>query len=246
MSDTRKAIENDHARRVRDMFANIAGRYDLLNHLLSGQMDKRWRKLVARRLRERLETNNAVVLDVACGTGDLSLELFETIGARVVATDFCRPMLDIAARKVAKSIPTGRGPIPLIEGDALRLPFLDGSFDGVTIAFGLRNLSNVERGLAELLRVLKPGASLAILEFSKPVVPGFSFLFKAYFTKLLPFVGGLISGSRSAYQYLPDSVSRFPDQKELVARMEQAGFERVEYQNLTGGIAALHLATRPR
>jgi demethylmenaquinone methyltransferase / 2-methoxy-6-polyprenyl-1,4-benzoquinol methylase len=228
------------------MFASIAGRYDLLNHLLSGQMDKRWRKLVAKHLRERLETNDAVVLDVACGTGDLSLELFETIGARVVATDFCRPMLDIAARKVAKSIPAGREPIPLIEGDALQLPFLDGSFDGVTIAFGLRNLSNVERGLAELLRVLKPGASLAILEFSKPVVPGFSFLFKAYFTKLLPFVGGLISGSRSAYQYLPDSVSRFPDQKELVARMEQVGFEQIEYQNLTGGIAALHLAKRPR
>lgn len=246
MSDTRKAIENEHASRVREMFATIAGRYDLLNHLLSGQMDKRWRKLVARRLRERLETNDAVVLDVACGTGDLSLELFETIGARVVATDFCRPMLDIAARKVAKSVPAGRGPIPLIEGDALWLPFLDRSFDGVTIAFGLRNLSNLERGLAELLRVLKPGASLAILEFSKPVVPGFSFLFKAYFTKLLPFVGGLISGSRSAYQYLPDSVSRFPDQKELVQRMEQAGFERVEYQNLTGGIAALHLATRPQ
>lgn len=246
MSDTRKAIENDHARRVREMFATIAGRYDLLNHLLSGQMDKRWRKLVARRLRERLETNDAVVLDVACGTGDLSLELFETLGTRVVATDFCRPMLEIAARKVAKSTPTGRTPIPLIEGDALRLPFLDRSFDGVTIAFGLRNLSNVERGLAELLRVLKPGASLAILEFSQPVVPGFSFLFKAYFTKLLPFVGGLISGSRSAYQYLPDSVSRFPDQKELVARMQQVGFERVEYQNLTGGIAAVHLATRPR
>ena len=248
MSDTRKAIENEHASRVREMFATIAGRYDLLNHLLSGQMDKRWRRLVARRLRERLETDDAVVLDVACGTGDLSLELFETIGVRVVATDFCRPMLDIAARKVAKAMPaTGdRKPIPLIEGDALRLPFIDRSFDGATIAFGLRNLSNVERGLAELLRVLKPGASLAILEFSKPVVPGFSFLFKVYFTKLLPFVGGLISGSRSAYQYLPDSVSRFPDQQELVARMEQVGFERVEYQNLTGGIAALHLATRPQ
>ena len=228
------------------MFGSIAERYDLLNHLLSGQMDKRWRKLVAKRLRERLETNDALVLDVACGTGDLSLELFETIGVRVVATDFCRPMLDIAARKVAKAIPAGRAPIPLIEGDALQLPFVDRSFDGVTIAFGLRNLSNVERGLAELLRVLKPGASLAILEFSKPVVPGFSFLFKVYFTKLLPFVGGLISGSRSAYQYLPDSVVRFPDQKELVARMKQVGFERVEYQNLTGGIAALHLATRPR
>lgn len=248
MSDTRKAIENDHASRVREMFASIAGRYDLLNHLLSGQMDKRWRKLVAKRLQERLGTSEKVVLDVACGTGDLSLELFETIGARVVATDFCRPMLNIAARKVARltSALEGQDAIPLIEGDALRLPFLDSSFDGVTIAFGLRNLSNVERGLAELLRVLKPGASLAILEFSKPVIPGFRFLFQTYFTKLLPFIGGLISGSRSAYQYLPESVSRFPDQEELIAKMQQAGFERVVYQNLTGGIAALHLGTRPQ
>ncbi len=168
MSDTRKAIEDDHASRVRDMFATIAGRYDLLNHLLSGRMDKRWRRLVARRLGKRLESNEALILDVACGTGDLSLELFETIGGRVVATDFCRPMLDIAAGKVAKAITGGRpASIPLIEGDALRLPFRDGSFDGVTIAFGLRNLSNVERGLAELFRVLKPGATLAVLEFSK-------------------------------------------------------------------------------
>ena len=248
MCDTRKAIENDHASRVREMFATIAGRYDLLNHLLSGQMDKRWRRLVARRLRERLQSNEAVVLDVACGTGDLSLEMFETIGVRVVATDFCRPMLDIAAGKVARAAEaaSAKVAIPLIEGDALSLPFLDDSFDGVTIAFGLRNLANVERGLAEFLRVLKPGASLAVLEFSKPVIPGFSFLFQAYFTKLLPFVGGLISGSRSAYQYLPDSVAKFPDQKGLVTRMQQAGFERVQYLNLTGGIAALHLGTRPQ
>lgn len=247
MSDTRKAIENDHASRVRDMFATIAGRYDLLNHLLSGQMDKRWRRLVAKRLRQRLESKEAVVLDVACGTGDLSLELFEKIGARVVATDFCRPMLEVAARKISPLAEAGgQLAIPLIEGDALQLPFIDHSFDGVTIAFGLRNLSNVERGLAELFRVLKPGGSLAVLEFSKPVVPGFSLLFQVYFTKLLPFVGGLISGSRSAYQYLPDSVSRFPDQTELVARMQQVGFERVEYENLTGGIAALHLGMRPQ
>ena len=216
MSDIRKAIENEHAHRVREMFGTIAGRYDLLNHLLSGQMDKRWRRLVAKRLQQTLFPGQMKILDVACGTGDLSLELFDTINAQVVGTDFCRPMLDIAAKKVAKS----QSGIPLIEGDALRLPFLDRSFDGVTIAFGLRNLSDVEGGLTELLRVLKPGGSLAVLEFSKPVIPGFSFLFKAYFTKLLPFVGGLLSGSRSAYQYLPDSVLKFPDQKELAATMQ--------------------------
>ena len=241
MSDTRKAIENEHANRVREMFATIAVRYDLLNHLLSGQMDKRWRRLVAKRLRQSLRAGQVKILDVACGTGDLSLELFETIKARVVGVDFCRPMLDIAAKKFAR----GQSAIPLIEGDALRLPFLDCSFDGVTIAFGLRNLSDVERGLSELLRVLKPGGSLAVLEFSKPVIPGFSFLFKAYFTRLLPLVGGLLSGSKRAYRYLPDSVSRFPDQKELAETMQRAGFDRVQFQNLTGGIAALHLGMRP-
>ncbi len=242
MSDIRKAIENEHAHRVREMFGTIAGRYDLLNHLLSGQMDKRWRRLVAKRLQQTLFPGHVKILDVACGTGDLSLELFDTINAQVVGTDFCRPMLDIAAKKIAKS----QSGIPLIEGDALRLPFLDRSFDGVTIAFGLRNLSDVEGGLTELLRVLKPGGSLAVLEFSKPVVPGFSLLFKAYFTKLLPFVGGLLSGSRSAYQYLPDSVLKFPDQKELAATMQRLGFDRVKYENLTGGIAALHMGTRPQ
>jgi demethylmenaquinone methyltransferase/2-methoxy-6-polyprenyl-1,4-benzoquinol methylase len=242
VSDIRKAIENEHAHRVREMFGTIAGRYDLLNHLLSGQMDKRWRRLVAKRLQQALFPGHVKILDVACGTGDLSLELFDTINAQVVGTDFCRPMLDIAAKKVTKS----QSGIPLIEGDALRLPFLDRSFDGVTIAFGLRNLSDVEGGLTELLRVLKPGGSLAVLEFSKPVVPGFSLLFKAYFTKLLPFVGGLLSGSRSAYQYLPDSVLKFPDQKELAAAMERLGFDRVRYENLTGGIAALHMGMRPQ
>jgi demethylmenaquinone methyltransferase/2-methoxy-6-polyprenyl-1,4-benzoquinol methylase len=242
VSDIRKAIENEHAHRVREMFGTIAGRYDLLNHLLSGQMDKRWRRLVAKRLQQTLFPGQMKILDVACGTGDLSLELFDTINAQVVGTDFCRPMLDIAAKKVAKS----QSGIPLIEGDALRLPFLDRSFDGVTIAFGLRNLSDVEGGLTELLRVLKPGGSLAVLEFSKPVIPGFSFLFKAYFTKLLPFVGGLLSGSKSAYQYLPDSVLKFPDQRELAATMLRLGFDRVQYENLTGGIAALHMGMRPQ
>ena len=240
MSDNRRA-NDEHANRVREMFAAIAGRYDLLNHLLSGHIDKRWRRLVARKLRECIGSTGSI-LDVACGTGDLSLTLSETTGARVVGTDFCRPMLKIAARKLANREPD----IPLIEGDALRLPFRDCSFEAVTIAFGLRNLSNVERGLTELLRVLKPGGYLAVLEFSKPVVPGFRLLFNFYFTRVLPFLGGLISGSKSAYQYLPDSVTRFPDQKELSSLMRKVGLELVEYDNLTGGIAALHTGKRPK
>ena len=222
------------------MFDRIAGRYDLLNHLLSGNVDRSWRRLVARTLRPSL-VEGARVLDVACGTGELSLALARAGAARVVGLDFCRPMLEIARRKAVEG---SRG-LPFVEGDALRLPFADGSFDVVTIAFGLRNLAGVEEGLRELRRVLRPGGRLAVLEFSSPVVPGFRALFRFYFRRVLPHVGGLLSGSRVAYEYLPDSVSRFPDQKRLAALMREAGFEEVEYRNLTGGIAALHTATRP-
>jgi demethylmenaquinone methyltransferase/2-methoxy-6-polyprenyl-1,4-benzoquinol methylase len=220
------------------MFGRIAKRYDLLNHLLSGNVDKRWRRIVATRVREKLSSNEARMLDVACGTGDLSLTLFEITGARVVGTDFCRPMLEIAARKTAHRI-------PLIEGDALNLPFRDGTFDVVTIAFGLRNLSSVEGGLAELRRVLKPGGWVAVLEFSRPANAMLRPLFGLYFTKVLPLMGGLISGSRSAYTYLPASVQKFPDQEQLSLLMQQAGLEQVQFENLTGGIAALHMGRRP-
>jgi demethylmenaquinone methyltransferase/2-methoxy-6-polyprenyl-1,4-benzoquinol methylase len=229
---------NEHAGRVREMFGTIAGRYDLLNHLLSGNVDKRWRRIVATRVRDKLTSSrDSRVLDVACGTGDLSLALFEITGAGVVGTDFCRPMLTIAAGKMS-------GRIRLIEGDALDLPFRDGTFDVATIAFGLRNLSNVESGLRELSRVVKPGGWVAVLEFSRPANAILRPLFNLYFRKLLPCVGGLISGSRSSYSYLPASVQKFPDQSQLSFLMEQAGFEQVGYENLTGGIAALHMGRR--
>lgn len=241
MSENESATKTEKARRVREMFAGIAARYDLLNHLLSGNIDKRWRRLVARIVYQALPPGGQI-LDVACGTGDLSLTLAGSGDADVVGLDFCRPMLDIAATKSLK-----RGAkIPFIEGDALALPFRESSFDAVTIAFGLRNLASVESGLSELLRVLRPGGKLAILEFSKPRYAIFRGLFKLYFTKLLPLLGGLISGSRGAYEYLPDSVSRFPDQKELSSLMKNAGFEEITYKNLTGGIAALHLGRRPQ
>ena len=220
------------------MFAGIAGRYDLLNHLLSGNVDKRWRRLVARTLQPNL--SGARVLDVACGTGDLSLVLARAGAGEVVGLDFCRPMLEIARHKADGQ------EIAFVEGDALRLPFEDESFDVVTIAFGLRNLAGVAEGLRELLRVLRPGGRAAVLEFSTPVVPGFRALFGFYFTRVLPVVGGVVSGERGAYEYLPDSVSRFPDQKRLAELMRGVGFEEVGYRNLTGGVAALHTGTRPR
>ena len=236
LTDSGKKITAEaHARRVRDMFARISPRYDLLNHLLSANLDKRWRGRVVEKLRP-LMSSEAQVLDVACGTGDLSIQLFEKIGARVTGVDFCRPMLERAARKQPR--------ISFVEGDALQLPFKEQVFDAVTIAFGLRNLSSVERGLGELRRVLKPNGWAAILEFSKPVVPGFRSLAAAYCTRLLPRIGGLISGSRSAYEYLPDSVSRFPDQETLSAMMSAAGFADVGFENLTGGVAALHTGRR--
>lgn len=231
----KKLSAEDHARRVRDMFARISPRYDLLNHLLSANVDKRWRRAVTRKLHPLLPAH-AQVLDVACGTGDLSIALFENTGAQVVGLDFCRPMLELAAKK--------NRDLSLVEGDALRLPFDDGAFDAVTIAFGLRNLSSVENGLKELHRVLKPQGWAAILEFSKPTVPGFRALMATYCTRLLPRIGGIVSGSRSAYEYLPDSVSRFPDQPALAALMRDAGFDEVAFENLTGGVAALHTGRR--
>lgn len=240
MPSERTANEIAHARAVREMFSGIARRYDLLNHVLSINIDKRWRRLVRAKLQDILDRPNAVIVDVACGTGDLSIELQTYANAKVVGSDFCRPMLEIAYRKT-----TGENlSIPFVEGDAMGLPFADESFDALTIAFGLRNLSNFADGLKELHRVLKKGGRIAILEFSSPVIPGFRGLFNLYFTQILPRIGGAVSGSRGAYEYLPDSVSKFPDQKNLAKLIETTGFSDVEYRNLTGGIAAIHVGTK--
>ncbi|MGB7070090.1 MAG: bifunctional demethylmenaquinone methyltransferase/2-methoxy-6-polyprenyl-1,4-benzoquinol methylase UbiE [Pyrinomonadaceae bacterium] len=240
MPNERTSNEISHAHAVREMFSGIAGRYDLLNHLLSANIDKRWRRRVSDKLRVVLDRPDAVVLDVACGTGDLSLELARNSKAAIIGSDFCRPMISIAKEKTVKS----GSSIAYVEGDAMNLGFADSCADAVTIAFGLRNLSNVRDGLSELFRVLRPGGKLAILEFSSPVIPGFRQLFNFYFARVLPRIGGAISGSRRAYDYLPDSVKRFPDQKQLVSMLQDSGFCNVEYENFTGGIAALHTASR--
>lgn len=236
MQNERTADELKHARAVREMFSGIATKYDFLNHFLSVNIDKRWRRLVSQKLKDVLEDENALVLDVACGTGDLSLELQKSGKAKVYGTDFCRPMLEIASVKNDKN-PVK---IPYIEADGMNLSFADASFDAVTIAFGLRNFSNWQNGLTELRRVLKTGGKLVVLEFSTPILPGFRQLFQFYFSNILPRIGGAVSGSRGAYEYLPDSVSKFPDQTNLAKMMTDTGFSGVEYKNLTGGIAAIH------
>jgi demethylmenaquinone methyltransferase/2-methoxy-6-polyprenyl-1,4-benzoquinol methylase len=240
MPTERTARELEHARAVREMFSGIAKRYDFLNHFLSVNTDKRWRRLVSKKLRDVLDRQDALLLDVACGTGDLSVELQTSGKAKVIGTDFCRPMLEIAFEKNAKNNTV----IPYIEADGMNLSFADNTFDAVTIAFGLRNFSNWQAGLIELHRILKKGGKLVILEFTTPVVPGFKQIFNLYFTQILPRIGGAVSGSRGAYEYLPDSVQKFPDQKNLAKMLETTGFTDVEYKNLTGGIAALHSGTK--
>ena len=235
LTDMEKDSAPDHARRVREMFARISPRYDLLNHLLSANIDRRWRRRVVRKLQPMLSVN-ARVLDVGCGTGDLSIKIFEKTAAQVVGVDFCHPMLQLATRKASR--------VRFLEGDALRLPFVDGAFDAVTIGFALRNFASTEAGLSELHRVLKPGGVIAILEFSKPVTPIVRELLEFYYSALLPLIGGWLSGLRSAYEYLPDSISRFPDQQKLASLMRAAGFSEVEFENLSGGIAALHTGRR--
>jgi demethylmenaquinone methyltransferase / 2-methoxy-6-polyprenyl-1,4-benzoquinol methylase len=240
MQNERTSGELQHAKAVREMFSGIAKRYDFLNHFLSLNIDKRWRKLVSRKLENVLANEKAVILDVACGTGDLSVELQTSGKAKVVGTDFCRPMLAFAAEKNPKNNLN----IPYLEGDGMNLAFADETFDAVTVAFGLRNFSNWQDGLKEMSRVLKKGGTLVILEFSTPIIPGFKQAFNFYFSNVLPRIGGAVSGSRGAYEYLPNSVSKFPDQKNLAKMMEEVGFETVEYKNLTGGIAAIHSGIR--
>src|ERR1051326_4356427 len=223
-------------RAVRAMFAEIAPSYDRLNHLLSANVDKRWRRFTVSQLKDVLARSEARALDLCCGTADLTLELAQH--ARVIGCDFCHPMLVIGRDKVAASQSMRAS---LAEGDALRLPFADGRFDAVTIAFGLRNLEKVESGLKEIFRVLKRGGRAAVLEFSRPVVPVFREVFEFYFHHILPRIGALFSGSSGAYSYLPASVRAFPDQAHLAEMMRAAGFANVRYHNLSGGIAALHL-----
>jgi demethylmenaquinone methyltransferase/2-methoxy-6-polyprenyl-1,4-benzoquinol methylase len=236
---TEREYQGPDSRRVQEMFATIAHRYDFLNHFLSASLDRRWRALAVGKVQE-LTAGSAprLCLDLCSGTGDLALALQRRIGCAVVASDFCHAML---TRSVAKF--AGR-PVRNVEGDALRMPFPDGSFDALTIAFGLRNLESPMRGLMEMYRVLRPGGVVVILEFSKPVAPGFRHLFNAYFRYILPKLGGFISGDSTAYQYLPDSVRKFPTQEELLSLLRSSGFRDPMYRNLSGGIAALHWARR--
>jgi demethylmenaquinone methyltransferase/2-methoxy-6-polyprenyl-1,4-benzoquinol methylase len=231
--------EAEAARWVRAMFGHVALRYDLANHLLSFQIDRYWRAHTVCRTREILLRPEARVVDICCGTGDLVLALAKaaTLGRRVLGSDFCHPMLVAANAKIARR----RAPAVLFESDALTLPLRDASLDLLTVAFGFRNLANYEAGLVEMRRVLAPGGMAAILEFSQPPNAVFGALYNFYARRILPWIGGLISGSRDAYTYLPESVRKFPSAPELDAMMRRAGFAEVSFEYLSGGIVALHI-----
>ena len=232
--------EAEAARWVRGMFGRVAHRYDLANHLLSFQIDRYWRAHTVRRTREILLRPEARVLDLCCGTGDLLLALARQ-GRRVLGSDFCHPMLVAADAKISRR----RAPAVLFESDALTLPLRDASLDLLTVAFGFRNLANYQAGLVEMRRVLAPGGMAAILEFSQPPNALFGTLYNFYARRILPWIGGLVSGSRDAYTYLPESVRKFPAAPELAAMMHRAGFVDVSFEYLTGGIVALHLGRIP-
>jgi demethylmenaquinone methyltransferase/2-methoxy-6-polyprenyl-1,4-benzoquinol methylase len=244
--------ERDASEKVREMFTQIAPRYDLLNHLLSLDLDRLWRKRAARRLRPILQQRNARVLDLCCGTGDLALALARVGPASIVGADFSHAMLVRARTKSAKSqrVPSHSGltappPMKFFEADALRLPFADRSFDLITTAFGFRNLANYEAGLCEMQRILKPGGTVAILEFTEPPVGFLGNVYRWYFRSVLPRIGGFMSGDSAAYTYLPRSVSRFFRPTELATLMTAVGYNSVDFKVWTFGTVAFHTAVRP-
>lgn len=223
------------------MFGRIAPRYDLLNHLLSGSLDRVWRARTARRFAHILGRPGARVLDLCCGTGDLTLALGKAgRNCRIVGSDFAHPMLTRALEKTQRAA----GQTLYVEADALTMPFVEGSFDLITTAFGFRNLANYERGLAEIRRLLGPGGEVGLLEFCEPSGRLIGPLYRAYFRHVLPRIGGSISGDAAAYEYLPASVARFPEPEDLTGQMERAGFRSVTFVRWSWGTVALHTARK--
>ena len=236
------------ARAVQSMFARVARRYDFLNHLLSAGCDLWWRRSTAARVCSALERPGSIAADLCCGTGDLAFALARLSSGRVIGADFCQPMLDIACQKLfGKRKRTARGSpglVQFIAADTLELPFRDSALDLVSAAFGFRNLASYDQGLREMYRVLKPGGIVAILEFSQVKWPIAGPLFRFYFRRILPLIGTLVSGERGPYEYLPESVRRFPDQESLGRKLGASGFVNVRYENFFGGVAALHLGEK--
>ena len=223
---------------VREMFASIAPRYDATNRLLTGGVDEQWRK---RAVKELAPPPGGRILDMCCGTGDLSFHLSRTDPTlRVVGVDFCEPMLEGARRRQAKE---AKGEIAFVGADVMALPFDAESFDGAIMGFSMRNVVDIVGTLREARRVLKPGARFVNLDVSKAPNPLFKRAFDVYFYGLVPLIGGLVGGSKSAYRYLPNSLTNYPNADGLAERFVSAGFSDVRFIRLGGGAIAAHVGT---
>jgi demethylmenaquinone methyltransferase/2-methoxy-6-polyprenyl-1,4-benzoquinol methylase len=243
--DVPTAPSAERRRWVRDAFHGIAGRYDLLNTLLSGGVHHLWKR---RAMRAAGLRRGGAALDVCCGTGDLVVGAARVVGSsgRAIGLDFAPGMLEVARRRAVAARRRAGGVVSLVCADAELLPVRDAAVDAVTIAFGLRNVADPVRALREFARVLRPGGRLVILEFGRPRARWLRRLYDAYSRSVIPRVGGWLSGRPDAYQYLHDSIRQWPDPEALAGLIRQAGLGEVDYRLLTGGIAVLHRATRPR
>lgn len=221
--------------RVRRMFDDISGKYDFLNHFFSFGIDHLWRNKLVRLL---APSKPQSILDVACGTGDLALSLVRLHPQRIMGIDISEKMLEIGREKILRK---GKEPVILLQqGDAEHIPFPENTFDAVTVAFGVRNFDDLSLGLSEMRRVLKPGGSMYILEFSHPTAFPMKQLYRFYSHAIIPLVGGLISGSSTAYTYLPQSVDAFPSGQDFLSVLDKSGLIRTRQFSLTGGIASVY------
>ena len=225
---------------VKKMFDNIAPDYDKLNHILSLNIDKRWRKKAVRELAD--ESRPMKVLDVACGTGDFTIEIAKKVAkdSEVIGVDISEGMIAVGKEKIAKNNINAA----MVVADCEALPYDEGTFDRISVGFGVRNFEHLELGLSEMYRVLTPGGKLIILELSVPSNRFIRWFYKLYFLKILPFIGGLVSGHRGAYEYLPASVLRFPAPDKFMEIMKSSGFDVVEHRSLTMGICRMYIGKK--
>ncbi|MCD6354182.1 MAG: bifunctional demethylmenaquinone methyltransferase/2-methoxy-6-polyprenyl-1,4-benzoquinol methylase UbiE [Prolixibacteraceae bacterium] len=225
---------------VEEMFDSISPKYDLLNHLLSANIDKIWRKKAVKKLKPYAPER---ILDIATGTGDFAIAASRLINSKITGIDISEGMLEVGRRKMVKRGLTQR--VILQKADSEDLPFSDNSFDAATVGFGVRNFENLKTGLAEILRVLKPGGVFVVLEFSNPRKSPFRQIYNFYFNHILPSVGSVISNHSRAYSYLPESVKEFPDGENFIGILSSVGFVECENFPQTGGIASIYKALKP-